>query len=89
MVFSCGVKEPCGKLLAAHLNGEHLVAEGAFNILAATLKIYIGYPPRVHTVYALYTSIDISYAHSTVYKCRARGLHCTIYICLHCSKLHC
>ena len=53
MVFSCGVKEPCGKLLAAHLNGEHLVAEGAFNILAATLKIYIGYPPRVHicTVY--------------------------------------
>jgi hypothetical protein len=27
-----------GKLLAAHLNGEHLVAEGAFNILAATLK---------------------------------------------------
>ena len=47
------------------------------------LVILLGY------IYALYTSIDISYAHSTVYKCRARGLHCTIYICLHCSKLHC
>jgi len=27
-------------LLAAHLNGEHLVAEGAFDVLAPALKVF-------------------------------------------------